>query len=153
MASKNKTPNLGLNYWEELDCPKRSDFVSDNLIIDSLVGNHIKDGSLHLTADEKDRVQTPYDINTIYGTGETETFVKFNYTPKFALVFMKNAPFTKTTGSYETVNSGVATSIGTTGGVFLNQYGVTLKQSSEAENGSYYNLNNKDKEYILITFK
>ena len=53
MSSTNKTANLGLNSWIESDRPKRTDFVSDNTIIDNVLGNHVKDNGVHLTAEEK----------------------------------------------------------------------------------------------------
>jgi len=39
MPSTNKTEFLGLNHWSGSDKPKREDFVGDNLIIDSALGN------------------------------------------------------------------------------------------------------------------
>ncbi len=153
MASTNKTTNLGLNNWIETDSPKRSDFVSDNIIIDNLVGNHIKDMSLHLTADEKDRATRAFDVNTIYGTGESSTTIKFSYTPRVAIICMKNAPFTQQESDYVTVNSAVASEVGTTGGINISQYTVTVNQSKTATNGVFHNLNCSGREYILITFK
>lgn len=153
MGSSTKTTNLRLNNWTETDCPKRSDFVSDNLIIDNLVGSHIKDGSLHLSADEKDRVSEPFETCTIYGTGESTGEAKFNFTPKLVIMCMKNAPFNKHGSSYTTVNAGVATAVGTTGGVRISEYTVSFDQSTSAQNGVFYNLNNEDEEYILIAFK
>ena len=153
MASSNKTENLGLNNWLESDCPKRADFVSDNLIIDNLVGNHIKDTSLHLTAEEKGRATQPFDVNTYYGTGEATTTIKFSYTPKLAIVCMKNSTYQTTESNYVKMNSGIASSIGTTGGVKITDNTVTATQSTSASNGVFYNLNNSSAEYMLITFK
>ena len=41
MASSQFTTNLGLCNWLESDRPKRADFVSDNGIIDSVLGGHL----------------------------------------------------------------------------------------------------------------
>ena len=153
MASSNKTANLGLNNWTESDCPKRSDFVSDNQIIDNLVGNHIKDSSLHLTASEKDRVSAPFDINTYYGTGEESTTLQFNYIPSLVIVCKKNSLLQESKSSYVVVNSGVASSVGTTGGVRISNKIVTVEQSTSATDGVFYNLNNSSSEYMIITFK
>lgn len=153
MASTYKTANLGLNNWTETDCPKRSDFVADNLTIDSLVGNHIKDSSQHLTAEEKDRVSAPFDVITYYGTGEATTTIKLNYVPKLAIVCKKNSPFQKAATSYTVINSAIASSVGTTGGLVISNNTVVATQSSSATNSMFYNLNESTSEYMLITFK
>ena len=63
MPSTNTTPNLGLNSWLSSDKPKRTDFVSDNTIIDTVLGTHISDSNLHLTSLQKDYVAEPYKIH------------------------------------------------------------------------------------------
>ena len=153
MASTNKTTNLGLNNWTESDCPKRADFVSDNIIIDAMLGNHIKDSSLHLTADEKDRVSAPYSINTYYGTGEESTRLKYNYIPSIVLVCKKNSAFQTVSGSNVKMNAGIASLIGTTGGLLIEDNYVVVSQSEEAINGVFYNLNESAGEYLVIAFK
>ena len=75
MASTNKTPNLRLNSWLDSDRPKRMDFVSDNNIIDSTLGTHLNDSTSHLTPSEKDKVDEPFEICILYGTGETSTSI------------------------------------------------------------------------------
>lgn len=153
MASSKKTANLGLNNWTETDCPKRSDFVSDNQIIDNLVGNHIKDSSLHLTSSEKDRVSVPFDINTYYGTGEASTELQFNYSPKFVIVCKKNSPLQTSKSSNIVINAAIASTVGVSGGIKISNKTVTVKQSATAENGIMYNLNDSNSEYMIITFK
>lgn len=49
MPTENKTTNLSLNNWLATDKPKREDFVNDNNIIDTVLGTHIADTSLHIT--------------------------------------------------------------------------------------------------------
>ena len=153
MASTNKTINLGLNNWLETDSPKRADFVSDNIIIDNLVGNHIKDGSLHLTADEKDRVGQPFDINTYYGTGDTFTTIKLNYIPRLAIICEKNSPYQTAGNGNIIVHSAIISDIGSTGGAEISENYVLAYQSTEATNGVVYNLNKSGSEYMLITFR
>ena len=153
MASTNKTTNLGLNNWIESDCPKRTDFVSDNLIIDNLVGNHIKDSSLHLSAEEKDRATQPFTAFTYYGTGETTTTVKFSFSPQLVIVCKKNSPFTVAGIDYSIVNAAVVSNIGTSGGVTISDKTVTAKQSVQAENGVFYNLNKNGSEYLIVAFR
>ena len=54
MASKNKTPHYALNQWEGTDCPKRTDFNSDNAILDAALFAHASESALHLAAGERD---------------------------------------------------------------------------------------------------
>jgi len=153
MASSKKTANLGLNNWTDSDSPKRSDFVTDNQIIDNFLGNHINDTSLHLTASEKDRVSSPFDIITYYGTGEASLTIDYIYTPVLAIVCKKNSPLQTLKNSNYSVNSGFAFVGGTTGGLRISSKKITVEQSSEATNGVLYNLNESGSEYMLITFK
>ncbi len=39
MPSEAKTPNIGLNQWTGNEYPKRQDYIDDNLIIDTEIGN------------------------------------------------------------------------------------------------------------------
>lgn len=153
MASSNKTTNLGLSQWLSTDSPKRSDFVSDNNIIDNILGNHINDANLHLSADEKTRVSEPYIIYTAYGSGEESTYLNVGFTPTLVFIFKKNAPFTEYSDSQTVVNSCVATSVGTTGGAIIEDNKVYLYQQEDTKAKILYNLNEKTAEYIVIVFR
>lgn len=153
MASTNKTSNLGLNSWLETDRPKRIDFVSDNNIIDNVLGGHINDGDLHLTSDEKNRVSQPFKVMTLYGTGTATVQIKPGFTPNMAIVFKKEAPSSQYTGSYTKINAGIATSIGTSGGVSISGDSVEVQQSTSASNGIFYNLNESYAQYIVVAFR
>ena len=48
MASSSFTKNLGLCSWSETDRPKRIDFVTDNLLIDEKLGEHLADSDIHI---------------------------------------------------------------------------------------------------------
>lgn len=153
MASTNKTQNLGLSQWLATDKPKRSDFVSDNAIIDSILGNHIKDIGMHLTLEEKDRATTPFIVHTIYGTGNRISTINVGFHPKLALVMKKNSPFIENGEGYYIINAAVVTDKGTTGGVNMENDKITFHQSSTPENNMMYNFSKEGAEYLLIIFK
>ncbi|MCH5303406.1 MAG: hypothetical protein J1E41_00960 [Ruminococcus sp.] len=153
MASTNKTQNLGLNNWLETDKPKRIDFVSDNTIIDNILGTHIKDSDLHLTSEEKDRVSQPFEISVGYGTGNPTKEMRTSFIPKMAIVFKTNSSPVKYANDYPFVNFCIATQKGTSGGAELVNDTLTLKQSNVSENGVYYNLNELYATYVIIYFK
>lgn len=153
MSSTNKTINLGLNSWLESDRPKRTDFVSDNNIIDSVLGNHIKDNQVHLSAEEKQRVKAPFESYTIYGDGGAQLEVVCGFNPSMVIVCKKNAPFSVSENGVTRVNAGIATSNGTTGGVAISGNLITVMQSSSAFDGVYYNLNENQAQYLAVAFR
>ncbi len=153
MASTNKTANLGLNQWIGTDKPKRSDFVSDNTIIDNILGNHINDTSIHLTAEEKDRASTPYVIYTVYGTGEATTTLKVGFTPRLVFAFKKSSALCEPKDEQTKVNSAIATSYGTTGGLTIENDEIVMHQIIASSANAMYNLNENSAEYIVIVFK
>ncbi len=153
MASTNKTKNLGLNNWLETDKPKRVDFVSDNAIIDNILGTHIKDSDIHLTASEKDRVSEPFEVSVTYGTGTSSSVLSAGFVPRMAIVFKTGASPVREMNGYPYVNFAVATQKGTSGGAELLNDTLTLKQSTVLENGVFYNMNELYALYVVIYFK
>lgn len=69
MPTNQKTPHLGLNNWLETDKPMRTDFTSDNLLIDEALGGHMKDTTLHLTEEDRTVLSAPAHIMQYLGMG------------------------------------------------------------------------------------
>lgn len=153
MASTNKTPNLRLNNWLENDKPKRADFVSDNSIIDNVLGTHINDNDLHLTLSEKSRISAPYKISLEYGTGESSTSYNPGFVPAMAVIFKVNSALQSSVSNYAVMNFAVVTPKGSTGGASITGAALTVRQTSSAENGVLYNLNELNTAYVIIYFK
>jgi len=86
MPSTNKTANLSLNQWAETDRPMRNDFNSDNALIDSALGNHVKNSSIHVTAEEKEFLKDSHAVHMYTGTGESSKTVTL--TEKFRCIFV-----------------------------------------------------------------
>lgn len=87
MASTEKTTELGLNLWAETDKPERIDFVSDNQKLEELVGAHLKAKALHLTADEKERAKTPFQIFSYPGDGRASLTYYLPFEPRLTFLF------------------------------------------------------------------
>ncbi len=153
MASTNRTPNLGLSSWLESDRPKRVDFVSDNSIIDSVLGTHISDSTSHLTQSEKNKVSEPFTVTTAYGTGESSTSIRFDFEPSLVIAFKKNSPFSEYTSTKNRINSAIATRRGATGGIALSNDLVTLYQGDVPDTSYYNNMNEQYAQYVVIAFK
>ena len=153
MSSTNKTP-LGLNQWIETDRPKRTDFVNDNAILDTVITTHINNEDMHLTSfEEKLRASEPFKIGTVFGTGNTSTLYRLNFEPKLVIVFKKDSAPVEYTNGYMKVNAAIATNTGTSGGITISGDAVKLQQSTIAVNGVFLNLNQELAQYILVAFR
>ena len=156
MPTENKTPNLQLNSWLGTDKPQRADFVSDNAIIDTVLGEHLADLTKHLSADDRALLTAPFKVGVISGNGNASKAHTLDFYPRIVFVFLRNSPFIEydATNSYTRCNSAVVTSDG--GGscgaeLFLDT--LTLSQSSSATNGRFFNLNKSGSQYVYIAFK
>ena len=153
MASTNKTPNLRLNRWLDTDRTKRMDFVSDNNIIDAALGTHLNDSASHLTPSEKDKVDEPFEICILYGTGESSTSLTFDFNPSFVLAYKISAPACEYANSKNVVNTAYATRRGTSSGISLSNNQVTFYQGNVPDTNYYNNMNKNNSQYVVIAFK
>ena len=153
MASTNKTPNLGLSSWLDADRPKRMDFVSDNNIIDSVLGTHLNDSVLHLTQVEKDKVDEPFRIYTLYGNGESTTSLRYDFEPSLVIAFKINGPIFEYTNSKNKIESAIATKHGSSTGIMLSDNLVTFYQGAIPDTNLYNNMNEEQAQYVVIAFK
>ena len=153
MATSNYTPNLHLSAWSASDRPKRADFVSDNTIIDTQLGEHLANSNLHLTVEEKARLSEPYITMMYAGTGESQRTIALDFRPRFVVVYKRNVPFVAYSNGVNVVNAATASySHGSTVGISLTSSGVSVTES-EASNGVKVNLNESNAQYTLIAFK
>ena len=154
MASGSFTPNLGLCSWSATDRPKRADFVSDNSIIDSTLGGHIANTTMHLTSAEKAKALESFVSFVYSGNGEASRSISAGFRPSFAIVYKRNASPAEYTGGVNVVNSAYAVySHGGTAGLSINSNGVVVTQQSAATDGMRISLNELDCQYTLIAFK
>lgn len=152
MAATNRTPNLGLNSWLDTDRPKRTDFVSDNNIIDSFLGTHLSDSTAHLTQSEKDKVGEPFKVSVLYGTGET-TSLRYDFNPSFVIAFRIDAPTFEYTNSKNMINSAYASTRGASMGMAISGNTVFFYQGAIPDTDYYNNMSEEHSQYIVIAFK
>ena len=154
MASSSFTTNLGLCNWSDSDRPKRADFISDNGIIDNVLGGHVLNTALHMNAAEKSKALEPFACFIYAGTGESSRTITTSFRPSFALVFKKNEPLAMYSDGVNIVNSGITTDgDGNTSGVAITTNGVIVQQQSAASNGKRFSLNEEGCQYAIIAFK
>ena len=152
MNSSNKTTNLNLNKWTETDRPVRADFVADNNLIDNILGGHAINTSIHLTADEKARVSSPFQLKIVQGTDESSRSITFGFSPYLVICFAVSSAPTEVSSGTVIMNWGIAAkNYGASGGCSLSESTFTVSQGTQ--NGVRYNLNNSEYQYIIVAFK
>ncbi|MDD5796617.1 MAG: hypothetical protein PUD24_06780 [Oscillospiraceae bacterium] len=156
MSSSSKTPNLGLNSWSETDKPKRVDFVEDNTILDSKLGAHLADTNLHLSTSDREKINSLISAVSYSGTGASSRSISFGFSPTFVVVFKRFDSFcsydsslscTKINGAFFSVKE-TTDDCGRISGTSL-----VVKQSSSAEDGVFYNLNEQYGQYVAVAFR
>lgn len=158
MPTSNKTTNLNLNSWLSTDKPKREDFVSDNNIIDSILGSHIADEVMHLSTSDRESLANPFYFDILVGTGDSSYTHVLDIEPQFVFVYLKNKPLIKydCDNSCTVCNCGIAVAgYGGTEGITLNGSYLKLNQSQSypSEGGTYTNLNSNAGQYICIALR
>lgn len=156
MSSTNKTPTLGLNQWTAADRPKRTDFVADNLILDEKLGGHLKDTNVHFTQQDREKLEKPFVSVSISGTGAAVRTVTLPFAASFVIVYKRFDAFQsyESSGGYTKINGAFFSSAdGTDDCGTLKGSTLTLKQSTAAADGVFYNLNEQYGQYVLLCFK
>ena len=92
MPSSFKTEKLELNFWANIDRPVRSDFNRDNTILDSTVGGHIEDNTLHLTENDRNKLRDTYAIRVLQGTDESTREITLGFSPSIVIYYATNKP-------------------------------------------------------------
>lgn len=141
MPSTNKTQYLSLNQWADFDRPVRNDFNSDNAIVDSVLGGHVNNSDLHITAEDKEYLAAPHQVYSYTGTGDASKTVTLTEGFKFIAVFAKDKPLAGSDAVYSALgyvglgaSSGLSISASGTGftvsqgdGICLNESGVQYR--------------------------
>ena len=159
MASANKSEKLGLSLWEETDKPERADFVSDNEIIEQLLGAHLSDSTQHLTASQKNFLNRPVWVQQYIGDGASQKDIEMPVAlPGIIIVWGRNCPpwAHPTDAQYPTLYFGFATNYATnrlysTRGlsVISNKYVRVKQDSNPGDWGVTTSLNEKNREYYI----
>lgn len=158
MPSSNKTTNLNLNSWIGTDKPKREDFVNDNSILDTIIGTHLADTTLHFTAQDRTLLSAPFAVGVLGGTGEASYVHTLSFSPKYVFIFLRNNPFVKydSTNGYNIYNCAAAcyNGNGASLGISLSGNQLTLQQTQGTpSDGNFINLNKDFGQYVYIAFK
>lgn len=155
MATTSYTQNLGLSAWGASDRPKRIDFVTDNTIIDQVLGEHVNNSDIHVTAEDKARLQNPYTVYTYLGDGEAQRTIELSDEYKFAIVFQKFYPMVEIDSNQNIVShfAVVGRSFGSSANIELRKQSLVVTQDTEATDGVINNFNEAEGQYVALLFK
>ncbi len=157
MSSNSKTPLLGLNSWAGSDKPKRDDFNYDNEVIDTVVGEHINDQDLHLSTEEKEKLNAPFLISYYIGDGVNTRVLTLDFTPSLVIIFAHGVPLSTYDKETDHVYAfgGFATPLYSTAGIYIGENKLTVTESTGAPTMSnfYPRMNNSGYRYHYIAFK
>lgn len=155
MAATSYTPNLGLCQWEPADRPKRIDFVNDNSIIDTKLGEHLANKGMHLTTQEKEKFNSPYRVITYAGDGASSKTISLDISYTFAIVFQKYYPpvETDTYGNSVLHMAIVGREFGSNSTIVLKSNSIVVTQDTTASDGVINNFNENEGQYVIILFR
>lgn len=154
MATSSYTSNFGLSNWAPTDRPKREDFVSDNNIIDNVLGSHIGNIDMHLTNSEKEKALQPYTTMIYSGNGSDNRALTTEFAPKLVMVFKKDAAPVEYANSAAVINFGTAVyGHGGSAGVGVTSTGFSVRQQSTASDGKRFSLNEDGYQYFAVIFR
>jgi hypothetical protein len=156
MPTNNKT-SLGLNSWLGTDKPKRSDFVEDNILLDTLMTAHFNDTSKHLSTADRTQLEQAFVIGTYTGNGLASQDITLPFEAKIVFVFFQRKPMNqfKQSEGYNENNFAIVTNSGSTLGVFLDKVTLTVCQTLTAPSagGTLNNFNNSGNAYVYMAFR
>lgn len=157
MSSSRKTNFLKLNMWQGSDIPEMLDFNTDNVIIDNLLGLHLRNGEMHITEEERNSWNNPYSIITYAGDGlaSRNIALSLDFTPKWGIIFGVNK--TPAVTDFDNTSNynyfAVVTNRGSMQGASLNGKTLTVSSSPVAVLGNEHrNMNEAGVNYVCIFF-
>lgn len=156
MPSTNKTPKIGLNNWVGTDKPKRADFVADHGILDSLLGGHLENSSIHMSTADRAMLQSAATVGTYEGDGEGSRVITLPLSPKMIVVFRQyESPAEVNSAGGIIINFAFGTQSFATSGIQLD--GEFLNVSHDAfppgKGELQCNLNNETSSYGWVAFR
>lgn len=158
MAATNHSTNLGLSLWEQTDRPEWADFLQDNQKLEQLVGSHIVNDGIHVTAEEKQFLTQRSAVLTYTGDGAGSVNVTLPFLPRKLTVLAQGKPpmAPRTDGGcdvfFEQWISGGEASY-STGGITVaaDTLTATMVESTFAEESQLYHALNRSGVTYVVT--
>lgn len=158
ITSDRDTDALVMNGWFLMTadfCPAESTEMNYECFLDKelLCGSHIRNNVIHVTAEDKEKWNTPVEVGFYIGNSSSSKTVSLGYKPKFVILMAAEKPavtvdFTSSSAkSYFAIASEAAQSQGIT----LSASG--FKVQTNTTNGVTSELNSIGMTYIYLAWK
>lgn len=160
IVSDRDTDAFVLAAWALVDaslCPA----VSSSLVFPSflnkelLCGSHISDLSLHLSPEQRDFINSPYESGSYFGTGDASRSFTLTFAPKLVAAFARFQPFLRydAPSGKTFVLAGAAVRDGGSAGVEIVGSGFKVSQSDSSSSDCVTRLNELGTTYFYLAFK
>lgn len=137
-------------------CPAQSSDMQFPSFLDKtlLCGTHIRDTSIHLSADEKEFLGEPLIAGSYQGMGQSVRNIDLGFRPSLVIVFAGGLPLIAADGASLTAYSGAAAGGSGTAGLEITQNGFRVSSgSAHAAGNCVPELNEAGTGYTYIVMK
>lgn len=158
MPSTNKTPFLFLNQFIASDKPKMADFNQDNQKIDTAVKTHFEDMAAHLSANDRQKLDTPlFTTGSYVGDGNSNRVIDAGFAPSLGFVFAAGGmavEFSDTGMPQTNIRFGIFCPMGSTFGTQWLENGFkVINVQGATPDGRSIQLNFINQKYTYVLFR
>lgn len=161
IVSDRDTDAFVLSAWAMVNaslCPASTSSLDFPSFIskDLLCGSHIQNTDIHLSAEQKTALDSPFVTGSYFGTGAASRTIELEFTPSLIIIIRDGMPLIN--ADYENNCNYTVAAIGFNGtasmGLAYVSNGIKVMNSStETYGGCYPNLNELGKTYQFIAFR
>ncbi|MBE6770621.1 MAG: hypothetical protein E7547_00580 [Ruminococcaceae bacterium] len=160
IISDRDTDAFVLSAWAMVNaslCPAATSSMDFPSFItkDLLCGSHMQNTDIHLSAEQKTKLDTPYETGSYFGTGNGTRSISLGYKPSFVVVFING--LSPVDIDFINGESYAISAVGFDGaatlGLELTNTGFKVKTSTTSVKGCYPNLNELGTTYRYIAYR
>lgn len=160
IVSDRDTDAFVLSAWAMVNaslCPAATSSMDFPSFItkDLLCGSHMQNTDIHLSAEQKTKLDTPYELGSYFGTGNGTRSISLGFRPSLVVAFINGGSpmdIDFTNGKYYTT-AAIGFGNSATLGLELTNVGFKVKTSTTDVNGCYPNLNELGTTYNFIAYR
>lgn len=161
IVSDRDTDAFVLSAWATVNaslCPAASSGLAfpSFLSKDLLCGTHIRDTDIHVSAAQKEFLDTPFITGSYFGTGSSSRSIDLGFKPSVVIVMVNGMPFISADSSTGTnkVNCAVGFASGASMGLEITDSGFKARYSTtDVVGGCYPALNTLGTTYRYVAFR
>lgn len=161
IVSDRDTDAFVLGAWAMVNaslCPAATSSLDFPSFItkDLLCGSHIQNSDIHLSAKQKESLDSPFYAGAYLGTGHASRTIELDFTPSVIIIIRDGMPLIETDFSAKcnyTLAAIGFNGVASMGFEFITKGFKVINSSSEQFGGCYPNLNELGKTYQFIAFR